>query len=331
MRKSLLQFTFLGAALVALVNSAAGQSFVGNTTVSAAQNMSIEVATYPVGDSVVITMNGPSNVWFAYGFGGSSMSGTYCMVNDGSGNVTERKLGNHAQGTALTSSLLSSSTSVAGGVRTTIVKRTLTGMNSDYFTFPASSTGFSIIWAYGFGANLSSHAGRGASMVNLTLDCTNAIDASVTQTGAVLTANFTGADAYQWLDCDNNYAAISGETNASFTSTMNGNYAVEISNSGCVDTSDCMSVNTFSVLENNFANRVAVFPNPAQEGVEIDLGITCESVKVILTDLSGKTLDISEYKGVSRLELELNQSAGLYLLNLIIDGENSITKPLMVK
>lgn len=331
MRRSLLQFSFLGAALIALVNSAAGQSFVGNTTVNAAQNMSIEVATYPVGDSVVITMNGPSNVWFAYGFGGTSMSGTYCMVNDGSGNVTERKLGNHAQGTALISSLTSSNTSVAGGVRTTVVKRSLTGMNANYFTFPSSGTSFSIIWAYGFGANLSSHAGRGASLLNLTLNCNNAIDVSVTQAGPVLTANFASADSYQWLDCDNSFAPLSGETNASFTASSVGNYAVEISNGGCVDTSACIAINTIGISENDIAKNVEVYPNPAHDRVSIDLGNTYQNVNVVLTDLSGKRLKNDELNGVSKIDFEVDQPAGMYLLNLIIDGENSITKPLMVK
>lgn len=332
MRRSLLQFSItISACLFTLVHTASGQAFVGNTTVNTSQNMSIEVATYAVGDSVVITMNGPSNVWFAYGFGGSSMAGTYCIVTNGTGNVSERKLGNHNQGSSLASSLTASSTSVSGGIRTTVVKRSLTGMNSDYFTFPSSSTGFSIIWAYGSGVNLSSHTGRGASMINLTLDCSNAIDVSVAQSGQVLTANFMGADTYQWLDCDNSFMPLSGETSTTFTASSAGNYAVEISNNGCTDTSACYTINTVGLDENNIADKVSVFPNPTHDKMTIELGTTYQNVQVTLADLSGKRLEYNEVRGVSEFEFSIEQPAGMYLLNITIDGETSFSRPLMVR
>lgn len=63
----------------------------------------------------------------------------------------------------------------------------------------------------------------------------------------------------------------------------------------------------------------------------IDLGNTHQNVNVVLTDLSGKRLKNDELNGVSKIDFELDQPAGMYLLNLIIDGGNSITKPLMVK
>lgn len=71
---------------------------------------------------------------------------------------------------------------------------------------------------------------------------------TVTQTGPQLTADESGA-AYQWLDCDNNYAVINGETNQSYTPAVTGNYAVEISNGACVDTSACFLVDYTGIDE----------------------------------------------------------------------------------
>lgn len=48
--------------------------------------------------------------------------------------------------------------------------------------------------------------------------------------------------AYQWLDCDNNYAAIAGANFQSYTPSNTGNYAVQVTLNGCVDTSACMLV-----------------------------------------------------------------------------------------
>ncbi len=77
------------------------------------------------------------------------------------------------------------------------------------------------------------------SIIAINLTVNPMPDTSVVQAGAMLTASQTGA-SYQWLDCDNSFAQITGETGQSFTpASMTGSYAVEIDLSGCVDTSAC--------------------------------------------------------------------------------------------
>src|SRR5690554_8114183 len=58
------------------------------------------------------------------------------------------------------------------------------------------------------------------------------VDTSTTGPGATITANASGG-TYQWIDC-NSGLPITGETNQSFTPTMNGDFAVIISANGCV-------------------------------------------------------------------------------------------------
>lgn len=69
-----------------------------------------------------------------------------------------------------------------------------------------------------------------------------------TQNGPQLNANQTGVN-YQWLDCDDNNSIVSGETNQSFTPAVTGNYAVEVTMNGCVDTSDCFLVDYTGIEE----------------------------------------------------------------------------------
>ena len=71
---------------------------------------------------------------------------------------------------------------------------------------------------------------------------------SVTQNGSLLTADISGA-SYQWLDCDNNYAIINGEINQSYTPAITGNYAVEVTLNGCIDTSACFLVDYTGIEE----------------------------------------------------------------------------------
>ena len=67
------------------------------------------------------------------------------------------------------------------------------------------------------------------------------MDPSVILNGINLTA-VVAFGTHQWLDCDNNYAAIPGETSQNFTPSTNGNYALELTQDGCSDTSECYSI-----------------------------------------------------------------------------------------
>ena len=135
------------------------------------------------------------------------------------------------------------------------------------------------------------------SVVTLNLTV-NTVNNSITNTTPTLTADATGA-TYQWLDCNNNYAPIPGETNQSFTATANGSYAVEVTQNGCVDTSACELVNNVSINEIN--SSIILHPNPTTGIVELQ-GIN-GSFKVDVYDYVGKfllstsrsTIDLSDY------------------------------------
>lgn len=88
-------------------------------------------------------------------------------------------------------------------------------------------------------------------------------DNSVSLSGITISAVLSGA-TYQWLDCDNSYAQIPGETNQSFTPAANGNYAVLVTLNSCSDTSACQSVTTIGVEENQQAD-FTIYPNPVTE------------------------------------------------------------------
>jgi len=146
--------------------------------------------------------------------------------------------------------------------------------------------------------------------LNLTI---NTIDSSVTQNGITLSADLAGA-AYQWLNCDNSFSIITGETNQSFTASVNGNYAVEITINGCVDTSACFTVNTVGIVENDFGNSLLIYPNPTNGNFIIDLGLNYESIAVRITDVNGKLIQSNSYNNSQLMELKLKEPAGVYLL-----------------
>ncbi len=107
------------------------------------------------------------------------------------------------------------------------------------------------------------------SVVTLNLTINSVADVSVTNVGETITANNTNA-TYQWLDCNNNFAVISGQTSAQFTATANGSYAVQLTQNGCVDTSACTVITTVGVTETGFGAGLVVYPNPTKGTVSID-------------------------------------------------------------
>ena len=118
-------------------------------------------------DSAHISLSGPSAVWFSAGFGASDMDGAYAIVVDGTGQVTERKLGNHLAGQQLKGSVTVVKSSVTDGVRSVTLSRPLQGATTDYFSFGLNDTSVKIISAVGSGPDLSYHKNKALSSLAL--------------------------------------------------------------------------------------------------------------------------------------------------------------------
>lgn len=87
------------------------------------------------------------------------------------------------------------------------------------------------------------------------------IDNTVSLASTTVSAHQNFA-AYQWLDCNNAFSPILGETSQFFTPTVTGDYAVQITLNSCVDTSVCTNVIVVGIEENQMP-VVAIYPNPS--------------------------------------------------------------------
>lgn len=98
-------------------------------------------------------------------------------------------------------------------------------------------------------------------LLNLTINQTSG--STTNNIGSTIIANNNSA-SYVWLDCNNNYATIPGETMQSYTSIIGGSFAVELTENGCVDTSNCVSVASIGLIDNTFSSLYTIYPNPTQ-------------------------------------------------------------------
>ena len=125
------------------------------------------------------------------------------------------------------------------------------------------------------------------STVTLTITIEN-IDASISQNETTLTANWTGAETYQWIDCSDN-SIIAGETNSTFVTFTNGDYAVIVSSPNCSDTSACATVNSV-FLDELDSKPIFLYPNPSVNGeTTVFFDGKINAMQVI--DLLGRVVD----------------------------------------
>lgn len=154
----------------------------------------------------------------------------------------------------------------------------------------------------------------GNGQVVITVPGCSGLDVGVTQNGQTLTADLVGA-TYQWLDCGNSYSVIMGETNQSYTPSITGNYAVEVTSGGCTDTSVCVLVD-YSSLNELYNSSVTVYPNPSKDGkFKIDADHIVEVVEVV--DMLGRSIKKEVIDGmIDCSDLE----NGKYIIRFKIDN-----------
>jgi hypothetical protein len=135
-------------------------------------------------------------------------------------------------------------------------------------------------------------------------------DVTVSNNSNTLTANQSGA-TYQWIDCNNNNAPISGATNKSYTPATSGSYAVIVTLNGCSDTSACQTV-TITGLDTQASSKLpfSIYPNP-NHGT-----FTIQSTKAgvfELIDITGKVINTYTITNTQQTVTE-TLPAGIYFV-----------------
>jgi len=122
---------------------------------------------------------------------------------------------------------------------------------------------------------------------------------------------------YKWLDCYDAMSSISGEINQSFTVASNGNYAVEVSENGCVDTSACVTISNVGIIENAFNDMISVYPNPTKGSFAIEFDKIQESLTIQLFSVTGQMIQDYNYQNSKLIQLELNEPNGVYYIEIM--------------
>ena len=147
------------------------------------------------------------------------------------------------------------------------------------------------------------------SVMTIDVDITE-VDVNVTDNGdQTLTADQGGA-FYQWLSCTQGFAPVSGATNQTFVPTQIGQYAVEITYNGCVDTSNCYNITSIGITESG-QELIEVYPNPAVGRLHLR---ATQNGRVSIFDATGRLVYQSLDRGLTREIGVEDWSSGNYVL-----------------
>jgi hypothetical protein len=167
------------------------------------------------------------------------------------------------------------------------------------------------------------------SVVTLNLTIT-AFDTSVSVAENVFTSNAIGIN-YQWLNCTNGFAVIPNETNQNFLANANGQYAVQLSANGCLDTSSCYTymvdyLNESIVTQNQ---GFQILPNPNNGQFDLRFNSYFEGI-VEIVDITGKLIIKSEFSGYSVALQCADLRKGIYLIKALNSDGHGQTKRLVI-
>ncbi len=139
--------------------------------------------------------------------------------------------------------------------------------------------------------------------------------------GNILNFNdsYTGGTTFQWLDCNNGNAPISGAVNAQYTPTVSGSYALVVTDN-CASTSTCTSILITGINENALLNNITLKPNPAS--TFFTLNNVLEGTTVNVMDVTGKVVvsdSVIDADKTMTIETS-NLPNGVYMIQLKNNG-----------
>ncbi|PHR19921.1 MAG: hypothetical protein COA38_19680 [Fluviicola sp.] len=156
---------------------------------------------------------------------------------------------------------------------------------------------------------------NGCDSLVTTVVSVTVIDPTVTNNSPTLMANYSGAQSYQWINCDSGNNIGNG-TAQSYTAITNGSYQVLISDQGCQVLSTCYDVVDLSIDENGKA-KVQIYPNPTHNQVTVIH--TQHNVQMTLLNVYGQELETRQVG--TEFSISLNDyPVGVYFLVL---GKNT--------
>lgn len=156
------------------------------------------------------------------------------------------------------------------------------------------------------------------SIVSLNLTISS-LDRSLLITKSTFIAHQNGAK-YQWIDCENAYQIVRGQTFQSFSPIDFRKYAVAIQLNDCKDTSRCVQLNWLGGNEFNKDPQLFIYPNP-NSGLFHLKGPSELKGNFTIANAQGRIIYKLENQPINNHTISIDGAAGCYFLSIELASE----------
>jgi hypothetical protein len=146
------------------------------------------------------------------------------------------------------------------------------------------------------------------------------LEASLTNTGGLLTASANESATFTWINCATNQVVDTGVT---FLPAANGSYAAVATAGSCLDTTECVAYNEVGLSE-LLESRVVIYPNPTSGLLSLAVQGPAVPTHYAVLDLQGRVLRHTSFQG-STLHL-FGLPSGTYLVQVAFDNGTQVVK-----
>ena len=152
--------------------------------------------------------------------------------------------------------------------------------------------------------------------MNVSIKTVNTVVSAVDYTLTALSTN----GSFQWLDCTDNYAEISTKTSRDFQYENSGEYAVEVTDNECIDTSACYSLTGLSTSYLVHKPTFQVFPNPSTGYFNITSDEVITGARLVIYAVSGQKLYEDKIQSSKNYSSTYPLDTGIYIIELDVSG-----------
>lgn len=152
------------------------------------------------------------------------------------------------------------------------------------------------------------------------------VDTNITSQPNGLLATNQHASGFQWLDCENNYALLTGAINELYEPDSAGTYAVQVVENGCTDTSACY---VFDLPDDTVSPSgiFQIFPNPNHGVFTVDFGEIYTNVGLTIYNAIGQKVWHSNYSNTLTVDLDISKmAAGVYTIEKKVGDKRALVK-----
>lgn len=141
----------------------------------------------------------------------------------------------------------------------------------------------------------------------------------------IQTEDSSALSSFQWLDCSNGFAIIPGETGRRLITNGVGQYAVEITKKGCVDTTTCLGLVGVGLNEVK-SYKISIYPNPNRGKFTIKTEESLGVKNITIHDVAGREIESVFSETNNQYEIVTPSISGTYFVRIETEAKTIYSK-----